>query len=169
MWEYPLAGGVALMTMGFIFNPSAVPPSRVEAILGAFARVEDMRFVVKFEEGEEGIRGVEVPKNVMVLPFVPQKEVLAHKNTRRVEKVMKHSQTLLLLLFLFCYCFYFCCCCCCCPCCCGCCYYFCCCCYISLLLLLHLLLPLLLMLLLLLLLLFCFLLPLLFHTLLLLM
>ena len=76
------AGGVALMTMGFIFNPSAVPPSRVEAILGAFARVEDMRFVVKFEEGEEGIRGVEVPKNVMVLPFVPQKEVLAHKNTR---------------------------------------------------------------------------------------
>ncbi len=73
----PAEGGVVLMTMGFIFNPAAVPRERVDALLEAFSRVRDTRFIVKFETAVD-----EVPDNVLVLPFVPQRDILAHPKTR---------------------------------------------------------------------------------------
>ncbi len=73
----PEAGGVVLMTMGFIFNPAAVPSDRVDALLQAFSRIRDTRFIVKFETAVD-----DVPDNVLVLPFVPQRDVLAHPKTR---------------------------------------------------------------------------------------
>ena len=67
--------GVILFTMGFIFNPIAVPEARVRALLDAFARLPQ-RVIVKFDSPIS-----DAPPNVLVLPFVPQQDILAHPKT----------------------------------------------------------------------------------------
>ena len=55
--------------MGFIFNPRIVPKPKIIALLEAFARLPQ-RVIAKFNEPPPS--DVEVPPNVLVLPFVPQ-------------------------------------------------------------------------------------------------
>ncbi len=68
--------GVILLTMGFIFDPSVVPGSRVDAILGALSRLPQ-RVIIKFEG--ETLR--KLPSNVLALSFLPQQDILAHNKT----------------------------------------------------------------------------------------
>ena len=67
--------GVILFTMGFIFSPAVVPKERVDALLSAFARLPQ-RVIVKFDDPVEGS-----PPNVLIKPFLPQQDILAHPNT----------------------------------------------------------------------------------------
>ena len=71
--------GVVLFTMGFIFNPAIVPQERVDALLNAFARLPQ-RVIVRFERPVEN-----PPDNVLVLPFLPQQDILAHPKTRSAD------------------------------------------------------------------------------------
>eukprot|EP00095_Tigriopus_kingsejongensis_P007274 maker-scaffold144_size312663-snap-gene-2.33 protein:Tk07274 transcript:maker-scaffold144_size312663-snap-gene-2.33-mRNA-1 annotation:"udp-glucuronosyltransferase 2b31-like isoform 1" len=68
--------GIVLFTMGFIFNPAIVPQHRIDALLGAFARLPQ-RVIVKFDSPIPN-----APENVLILPFVPQQDILAHPKTR---------------------------------------------------------------------------------------
>lgn len=62
--------------MGFIFNPTIVPKAQLDALLSAFARLPQ-RVIVKFDSPIEN-----APENVLVLPFVPQQDILAHPKTK---------------------------------------------------------------------------------------
>ena len=77
--EDALTHGVILFTMGFIFNPKAVPDSRVQAIFDAFAQLPQ-KVIMKFDliPPESTLN---VPKNVLLKAFLPQQDILAHKNT----------------------------------------------------------------------------------------
>lgn len=68
--------GIVLFTMGFIFNPTIVPKAQLDALLSAFARLPQ-RVIVKFDSPIEN-----APENVLVLPFVPQQDILAHPKTK---------------------------------------------------------------------------------------
>jgi glucuronosyltransferase len=70
--------GVILFTMGFIFDPSAVPQEFVATLLSAFSRLPQ-RVIVKFDSPEVSAAA---PSNVLVVPWVPQQAVLAHPATR---------------------------------------------------------------------------------------
>jgi len=71
--------GVILFTMGFIFNPKAVPESRIKAIFEAFAQLPQ-KVIMKFDPlpPESTLK---VPTNVLLKSFLPQQDILAHKNT----------------------------------------------------------------------------------------
>ena len=77
--EDALTHGVILFTMGFIFNPKAVPDSRVQAIFDAFAQLPQ-KVIMKFDPlpPESTLK---VPTNVLLKSFLPQQDILAHKNT----------------------------------------------------------------------------------------
>ena len=62
--------------MGFIFQPKAVPDSRLQAIFDAFAQLEQ-RVIMKLDSPPDHIK---VPPNVMLKSFLPQSDILAHKN-----------------------------------------------------------------------------------------
>jgi len=70
--------GVVLFTMGFIFDPTAVPPSSIQRIMEVFGRLPQ-RVVMKLESTQWAAAA---PSNVMVVPWVPQQAVLAHQNVR---------------------------------------------------------------------------------------
>ena len=55
--------------MGFIFNPKIVPDHKIRSLLDAFGRLPQ-RVIVKFNEPPSS--EINVPDNVMILPFVPQ-------------------------------------------------------------------------------------------------
>ena len=71
--------GIILFTMGFIFNPKAVPDSRVQAIFDAFAQLPQ-KVIMKFDPIPPESTLI-VPKNVLLKAFLPQQDILAHKNT----------------------------------------------------------------------------------------
>ena len=73
----PEPGGVVLMTLGSTLHLAEVPQGTVDSLMEAFSRIADSRFVVKYEAALDN-----VPENVLVLPFVPQRDVLAHPKTR---------------------------------------------------------------------------------------
>ena len=70
--------GVILFTMGFIFDPSAVPAEVVATLLAAFSKIPQ-RVIFKYDSTE--VASV-APDNVLVVPWVPQQAVLAHPATR---------------------------------------------------------------------------------------
>ena len=91
--------GVVLFTMGFIFDSTAVPKSMIRNLFAAFERLpQKVIFKYDMQEGKEysakfsplppspgevsGQSGVRVPSNVLVLPWVPQQAILAHKATK---------------------------------------------------------------------------------------
>ena len=67
--------GVILFTMGFIFQPKAVPDSRLQAIFDALAQLPQ-KVIMKLEPPEH----LTVPANVMIKSFLPQADILAHPN-----------------------------------------------------------------------------------------
>ena len=62
-------------SQGFIFQPKAVPDSRIEAIFHALAQLPQ-KVIMKLDPPEH----LQVPANVMTKSFVPQADILAHKN-----------------------------------------------------------------------------------------
>ena len=70
--------GVILFTMGFIFQPKAVPDSRIQAIFDAFAQLPQ-NVIMKLDPLSPDST-LKVPKNVLLKSFVPQQDILAHKN-----------------------------------------------------------------------------------------
>ena len=70
--------GVILFTMGFIFDPTAVPPEVVTTLLSAFSLLPQ-RVIFKFNSSKVA---ASAPSNVLVVPWVPQQAVLAHPATR---------------------------------------------------------------------------------------
>ena len=70
--------GVILFTMGFIFDPSAVPAEAVATMLAAFSKIPQ-RVIFKYDSAEVAKAA---PENVLVVPWVPQQAVLAHPATR---------------------------------------------------------------------------------------
>lgn len=71
--------GAILFSMGFIFNPSIVPQERVDTFLSVFESLPQ-RVIFKYDVGLNYSTGI--PENVLMVPFVPQQEVLAHFNTK---------------------------------------------------------------------------------------
>lgn len=69
-----------LFTMGFIFQPKAVPDSRIEAIFQAFAQLPQ-KVIMKLDAipPESNLK---VPENVLLKSFLPQQDILAHKNLK---------------------------------------------------------------------------------------
>ena len=66
--------GVILFSLGFIFDPSAVPVDRLLTLMRVFGRLEQ-RVVAKLD----GLpKNVHVPPNVLLQSFLPQQEILAH-------------------------------------------------------------------------------------------
>ena len=72
--------GVILFTMGFIFQPNAVPTSRIKAIFDAFSQLPQ-KVIMKLDDISDKPDLI-VPKNVLLKPFLPQQDILAHKNLR---------------------------------------------------------------------------------------
>jgi len=72
--------GVILFTMGFIFQPNAVPSSRIQAMFDAFAQLPQ-KVIMKLDDISNKPE-LKVPKNVLLKPFLPQQDILAHKNLR---------------------------------------------------------------------------------------
>ena len=70
--------GVILFTLGFIFDPKAVSDSDVQTIFDAFAQLPQ-KVVMKFNPLPSESTLV-VPKNVLLKSFLPQQDILAHKN-----------------------------------------------------------------------------------------
>ncbi len=66
--------------MGFIFQPKAVPESRIQAIFDAFAQLPQ-KVIMKLDALPADSK-VKVPSNVYLKPFLPQQDILAHKNLR---------------------------------------------------------------------------------------
>ena len=66
--------------MGFIFQPKAVPDSRIQAIFDAFAQIPQ-RVIMKLDDISDKTT-LKVPNNVLLKPFLPQQDILAHKNTK---------------------------------------------------------------------------------------
>ena len=71
--------GAILFSMGFIFNPTIVPKERVQAFLSAFGRVPQH---VIFKYNYDSSPALQVPPNVLMVPWVPQQAVLAHHKLR---------------------------------------------------------------------------------------
>lgn len=64
--------GAILFTMGFIFDPSVVPIHRIRSFFEVFGSLKQ-NIVVKFDINKlPSNTHLTIPKNVMVLPFVPQ-------------------------------------------------------------------------------------------------
>ena len=72
--------GVILFTMGFAFQPWAVPNSRIQAMFDAFAQLPQ-KVIMKLDDISNKPE-LKVPKNVLLKPFLPQQDILAHKNLR---------------------------------------------------------------------------------------
>ena len=72
--------GVILFTMGFIFQPNAVPTSQIQAIFDAFSQLPQ-KVIMKLDDISDKPDLI-VPKNVLLKPFLPQQDILAHKNLR---------------------------------------------------------------------------------------
>ena len=72
--------GVILFTMGFIFQPKAVPDHRIQAFFHAFASLPQ-RVIMKLDDLPHDTN-LEVPPNVLLKPFLPQQDILAHKNVK---------------------------------------------------------------------------------------
>ena len=62
-------------SQGFIFQPEAVPDSRIQAIFNALAQLPQ-KVIMKLDPPEH----LQVPANVMTKSFLPQADILAHKN-----------------------------------------------------------------------------------------
>ena len=70
--------GAILFSLGFIFDPMAVPDEVVDTLLSAFARLPQ-RVIIKSNSSQVA---APIPRNVMMVPWVPQQEVLAHPATK---------------------------------------------------------------------------------------
>ena len=64
--------GAILFTMGFIFDPSVVPSHRIRSFFEVFGSLRQ-NIIVKFDVNKlPSNTHLTIPRNVMVLPFVPQ-------------------------------------------------------------------------------------------------
>ncbi|XP_070502277.1 UDP-glucosyltransferase 2-like [Chironomus tepperi] len=77
--------GSVLMSLGSNFKSEFLDESVIVSILEAFRQLPDYNFVWKFENSEK-IK--ELPKNVMIRPWLSQNDILAHKN---VKAFISHS------------------------------------------------------------------------------
>ena len=72
--------------MGFIFDSTAVPKEMITNLLSAFERLPQ-RVIFKYDiqdddTGYGSTPKLSVPQNVLVLPWVPQQAILAHRATK---------------------------------------------------------------------------------------
>ncbi|XP_035714147.1 UDP-glucuronosyltransferase 2C1-like [Folsomia candida] len=72
-WIEESPEGVVLFSMGSMFS---VPPQLVKLLMETFERLNPIRVLVV------GIAGIKVPKNVKVVKWISQQDVLAHKKLR---------------------------------------------------------------------------------------
>ena len=77
--------GSILMSLGTNFKSEYLDESVINSILEAFRQLPDYNFIWKFENSEK-IK--ELPKNVMIRPWLSQNDILAHKN---VKAFISHS------------------------------------------------------------------------------
>lgn len=69
--------GVIYMSLGAFVKSAAMPQEKLHAFLNAFGKLKQ-RVLWKFENEKLG----GVPKNVMIKKWLPQADILAHKNVR---------------------------------------------------------------------------------------
>jgi len=85
--EFLLQGkkGSVLMSMGSNFKSEYLEESTIISILEAFRQLLDYNFIWKFENSDK-IK--DLPKNVMIRPWLSQNDILAHPN---VKAFISHS------------------------------------------------------------------------------
>ncbi|XP_070502390.1 UDP-glucosyltransferase 2-like [Chironomus tepperi] len=85
--EFLLKGkkGSVLMSMGSNFKSEYFEESTINSIVEAFRQLPNYNFIWKFENSEK-IK--DLPKNVMIRPWLSQNDILAHKN---VKAFISHS------------------------------------------------------------------------------
>lgn len=66
--------GVILFSLGAYLQSSQMPKGKIEIILNAFSKLKQ-RIIWKFED-----ESIITPKNVLVKKWLPQSDILAHKN-----------------------------------------------------------------------------------------
>jgi len=71
--------GIIVLSFGLQFNPSVIPVEVTNAIFGALERLPQ-RIIARLPQSITQNR--HIPKNVLPLEFLPQKELLAHPKTR---------------------------------------------------------------------------------------
>lgn len=65
-------------------------PEKQKSILDAFARMPQYNFLWKFEADAKTLPG-DVPKNVLIKPWLPQNDILAHD---RIKAFITHAGSL---------------------------------------------------------------------------
>jgi len=71
--------GIIVLSFGLQVNPKIIPVEVTDAIFGALARLPQ-RIIARLPQSMTQNR--HIPKNVLALDFLPQKELLAHPKTR---------------------------------------------------------------------------------------
>ncbi|KAL7028606.1 hypothetical protein ACKWTF_005919 [Chironomus riparius] len=77
--------GSVLMSMGSNFKSEYMEESTISSIVEAFRQLPEYNFIWKFENTDK-IK--ELPKNLMIRPWLSQNDILAHKN---VKAFISHS------------------------------------------------------------------------------
>lgn len=70
--------GVVLFSLGTNMRGDMMDPVRVKYFIDAFAKFPDYHILWKYESD----LGIEIPKNVRVLPWLRQNDILAHPKTK---------------------------------------------------------------------------------------
>ncbi|KAG5675502.1 putative UDP-glycosyltransferase [Polypedilum vanderplanki] len=70
--------GVILISFGTFLQSSKMPPAQYKAMLDAFSKLKQ-RIIWKWEEDNKNVK---FPSNVMVRKWLPQADILAHKNCK---------------------------------------------------------------------------------------
>lgn len=71
--------GAVLFTFGSNFNSSLMSVEKQKALLDAFEQFPDYNFIWKFEKQ---LTNLKLPKNVMIRPWLPQSDILAHPKVK---------------------------------------------------------------------------------------
>lgn len=77
--------GAVLFSLGTNVRSSLMDEAKQKIILDAFALLSDYHFMWKFEETSIGLK---LPKNVIIRPWMPQSDILAHP---KVKAFFTHS------------------------------------------------------------------------------
>lgn len=71
--------GAVLFSLGTNIRSSLMDLEKQKIILDAFEQFPDYHFLWKFEEPQIELQ---LPKNVIIRPWLPQSDILAHPNTK---------------------------------------------------------------------------------------
>lgn len=70
--------GVILISFGTFLQPEQMPPEKYQAMLDAFSKMKQ-KIIWKWDEND---KKVNFPSNIMVKKWLPQADILAHKNVK---------------------------------------------------------------------------------------